>query len=474
MAMNVPDADQMPGLTCSVGIMAYNEAANIAKAIESVLERPLVTATICEVIVVASGCTDGTVAIVSELARHDSRIRLIVQGHREGKAAAINLFLGAATSAILVLASADVIIKEGSLDALLRPLENPTVGMVGARPIPVNDQSTFLGYAAHLLWRLHDRVAQESPKLGEVVAFRNVVPSIPRETPVDEISIQALITQWNYRLIYEPHAVVYNRGPATIGDFLRQRRRIYSGHLQIRQQQRYAASTMSISRVGRALLAELPFLTPRTAWWMLGTIGLEALARWLGTYDYLRRRPQHLWQMATTTKAQIAPEANAQSHQSVLVFHIVGFHQCELERGAHGARILVQRVVQQIRLTLGPRATVDPERNGTIIALLPVDRDVAEQTACRLIETVRATPLHVNGQREDVTVQLACGIIAFLHSGNAIAACVPVPSLNEPPPVQFTSEGHVHGYAQGAHTDSDLSSFVPVRSADSTASEHHG
>lgn len=272
----------------SVGIMAYNEGANIARAIESVLAQPLTNATIHEVIVVASGCTDDTVAIVSEIAQGDGRIRLITQERREGKASAINLFLAAARSEILIMVSADVIIKPGSFDALLLPLQDPTVGMVGAHPIPVNDQSTFLGFAVHLLWRLHDRVARESPKLGEVVAFRNVVPSIPSDTPVDEISIQALIAQLKFRLVYEPRAIVYNRGPSTISDYLRQRRRINSGHLRIRQQQRYAASTMSVLRVVRALLAERPFATIRTAGWTLGTVGLEVLARCLGTYDHLR------------------------------------------------------------------------------------------------------------------------------------------------------------------------------------------
>jgi biofilm PGA synthesis N-glycosyltransferase PgaC len=425
MASNAPTADRAPIPICSVGIMAYNEAANIAKAIESILAKPLVTATIREVIVVASGCTDDTVTIVSELARRESRLRLIVQERREGKAAAINLFLGAARSEILVMVSADVIIKEGSLDALLRPLERPAVGMVGAHPIPVNDQSTFLGYAAHLLWRLHDRIARESPKLGEVVAFRNVVPSIPRDTPVDEISIQALIAQLQYHLVYEPRAIVYNRGPETVSDFLRQRRRIYNGHLRIQRQQRYAASTMSLMRVGRALLAEHPFATPRTAWWTLGAVGLEALARWLGTYDHLRHRPQHRWQIATTTKAQIAAVASAQSHQSVLVFHIIGFHQFELELGVRGAQLLENHLAQQIRRLLDPIATIDPARNGTIIALLPVDRDEAEQTALQLIETLQATPLRIDGQHDQVTTQLACGIIAFLQTGNALAACVP-------------------------------------------------
>jgi|GEM_PF-4062143 len=38
MASNAAIADRMPTLHVSVGIMAYNEAANIAKAIESIAD----------------------------------------------------------------------------------------------------------------------------------------------------------------------------------------------------------------------------------------------------------------------------------------------------------------------------------------------------------------------------------------------------------------------------------------------------
>src|SRR6266581_3608636 len=112
-----------------------------------------------------------------------------------------------------------------------------------------------MGHAVHLLWRLHDQLARVHPKLGEVIAFRNVFSGIPTDSAVDEISIQALISQLDYELIYEPACIVYNKGPLTIYDFLKQRRRIYSGHLQVWAQQNYAASTMKIRPIVRQLLA---------------------------------------------------------------------------------------------------------------------------------------------------------------------------------------------------------------------------
>ena len=51
-------------INCSIGIMAYNEEANIARTLQSVLEQTGPIVRIQEVIVVASGCTDRTVTIV--------------------------------------------------------------------------------------------------------------------------------------------------------------------------------------------------------------------------------------------------------------------------------------------------------------------------------------------------------------------------------------------------------------------------
>lgn len=75
---------------CSVGIMAYNEEANIGRTIHAVLEQQSPGVRIEEVIVVASGCTDRTVPIVAEMARQESRVRLCLQEKREGKASAMN------------------------------------------------------------------------------------------------------------------------------------------------------------------------------------------------------------------------------------------------------------------------------------------------------------------------------------------------------------------------------------------------
>jgi GGDEF domain-containing protein len=423
-------AQVRPEIECSVGVMAYNEEANIGPALESILRQELTAKRIAEVIVVASGCQDRTAAIVAGIARRESRVRLIEQARREGKASAINLFITAARCSVLAMVSADVMVEDGAFDVLLRHFEDPAVGMVGGHPMPVNGSGTFLGHAVHLQWRLHDRIARESPKLGEIVAFRNVVPSIPIDTAVDELSIQALVTQLGYRLVYEPQAVVYNRGPSTVNDFLRQRRRIYAGHLRIREQQAYSAPTMSAWRAGRALLGSDSFSTPQAVMWSIGTVGLEAAARALGRYDVRRRHSNpYVWEMCDTTKQRIEDGANAQRQHNVTVFHIVNFHRLQLEIGLHASRQLTRRVAERIKQALGPTAAVTTQQAGTVVALLPGDREAAERAAGALMQLFEATPVSINGRGTTTPVTLACGIIAFPQAGPPLSQWVPVPQL---------------------------------------------
>lgn len=75
-------------LTCSIGITVYNERANIARLLETLLNQELESVIINEIIVIASGCTDNTEQAVQRFANRDSRVRLLVQNQRFGKASA--------------------------------------------------------------------------------------------------------------------------------------------------------------------------------------------------------------------------------------------------------------------------------------------------------------------------------------------------------------------------------------------------
>ncbi len=381
----------------SVGVMAYNEEANIQRTLLALLEQSGERTQLNEIIVVASGCTDKTVSIVQEMQTTEPRIRLLMQERREGKSSAINLFLQHAHSPVLAMVGADIIPEKDTLEQLCTHFNDSTVGMVGARPVPVNDQHTFVGYAVHLLWRLHDRMARRNPKLGEAVAFRNILNSIPVGSAVDEISIEVCIANSGMQLVYEPKAIVYNKGPMTVHDFLQQRRRIHAGHLQVRSQEQYEASTMKVRPIVQELLAEAPYIihSPKEALWVVGTVAMEGIARFQGRYDVLRKRTHSVWQAIESSKV-LENEARKLrricNSQSVIVFHVT--REDADANAPEREQLLTTRILRKLLPTLhryirkDDILSISNSSSTMMVAVLNSDREGAELAAQRLREVM--------------------------------------------------------------------------------------
>jgi poly-beta-1,6-N-acetyl-D-glucosamine synthase len=429
---HVPVADESIG--CSIGIMAYNEEANIERTLQSVLEQQGPSIRIEEVIVVASGCTDRTVPIVSAMAQKEPRIRLCIQEKREGKASAINLFLKEARSPIVVLLGADIIPEDSAIENLCTPFKDPLIGMVGGRAVPVNDTSTFMGHTVHLLWRLHDRVARVHPKLGEVIAFRNVISGIPINSAVDEISIQALITQLGYKLIYRPDCVIYNKGPVTVRDFVKQRRRIFAGHLKVLKQQNYEASTMKVAPIVRQLIACRHFAlsTPRQTMWTLGAIILEAYARLQGYHDYWRKREHYIWQAVASTKDLEAGQRKVRricNAQSVIVFRFIiegsKLNDVQREREEHEATEAARKLLPYLRTRVRKEDKLSINGPGIMTAVIRAEQQGAEIVAQRIKAAVEASTVRVGARGREVKVTIAYSSLTFaskaLHGGMTVS-----------------------------------------------------
>lgn len=289
-------------VSCTVGIFAHNEESNIGELLQVMLNQQLETVEIHEIIVISSGSTDQTDGIVREKMQIDPRIRLVVQENREGKASAINLFLKHQTERVLVICSADLQPQSDTVEKLVAPFADPEMGMTSSRPVPVNDPGTFMGFAAHLLWNLHHAINVGGGfKAGEMIAFVKIFERIPYRTSVDEASIEPVIRGQGYKVQYVPEAIVWNKGPDTVADFLRQRRRIYSGHLDIKALLGYSVSTMSGMTIIKTLLRNLDWRPKQFVWtWLV--VALEIYGRFLGRRDFKSRRDHSIWEIATSTK----------------------------------------------------------------------------------------------------------------------------------------------------------------------------
>lgn len=289
-------------LFCSIGVIVYNEAANIGKLLDALLKQRSDRTKIQEIIVVSSACTDGTDDIVREYENKHDNIKLITEAQRGGKSSAINKFIKAANTDLLIIESGDTIPAEDTVEKMILPFLDEKIGMTGGRPTPENDPRTFIGYSVNLLWNLHHEMALISPKLGEMVAFRKIFEQIPPESAVDEASIEAIMKENDLLLKYIPDAVVHNKGPENLRDFIKQRRRIETGHLWLMENNDYSVSSQDKGLLLNLALKELK-KDKEKIFFLFGTAVVEMFSRFLGWYDYkIRKKNPFKWDIANSTK----------------------------------------------------------------------------------------------------------------------------------------------------------------------------
>lgn len=234
----------MQRMPITIGICAYNEASNIERSVRSVYDQVCGDVEIVNVIVVSSGSTDGTDDIVRGLLPEFGNLVFLPQAEREGKNSAINCLLDNKKTEIVVLLNADNVLNdEGTICNLIEPMRDPKVGIVGGHPVPTNPKNTVAGFSSHMLWSLHHRVSLIHPKIGELVAFRDIGTRLSLKAQSDEDTLRMELERKGYKSVYAPDALVLNRGPETVPDFVKQRTRVNIGERYMKRDHDYDIPT---------------------------------------------------------------------------------------------------------------------------------------------------------------------------------------------------------------------------------------
>ena len=286
----------------SIGIFVYNEERNIANLLNSLLNQFLEEVRIKEIIVVSSGSTDKTNDIVKHFSKKNKKIKLITESERKGKAHAINLFLKKARSEIVVVSSGDIIPEKDCIEKLCRVfLKNKKLGLTGVRGIPINKKDTLLGSIVHYHWWISAKL----PRFGEMIAFRkSLCPKISTKTAVDEAYIEAVIKTKGYEAALICDAVVKNKGPETIKDLIKQRKRIYIGHKRLQREKNYSVQSFNIPRIIKFTIEYI--IQERSVknffYLFIGAI-IETYSRMLGWFSmHFNRENPYIWEISESTK----------------------------------------------------------------------------------------------------------------------------------------------------------------------------
>lgn len=287
-------------LQVSICIPAYNEGRNIIKLLNALRRQVTEKITINKIVIISSGSTDKTVEMARKYCALYEKFHLIIEKKRNGKASAINSFLRFVDDEIVVIESADTIPERDTIEKLCVPfIKDKKIGMTGGAPIPVNDPETFLGYIIHAWWWFHRNI----PRFGEIIAYRNILKNISATTAVDEAFIQAKLIKKGYKPVHIDEARVRNKGPETVRDLIKQRRRIFSGHARLHAEEHVKIDNMTRSTL-KLMLFKFKIQSLKHLFWLMGGISIEIYSRFLGFYDTtIKNKNPYIWDTAKTTKS---------------------------------------------------------------------------------------------------------------------------------------------------------------------------
>ena len=185
-------------------VIAYNEAANIARtlaainALDGLADR--------EILVVDDGSRDGTARIVKEIATADPRVRLIELGENRGRGFARNEGITAAKGEFIATVDADIVLPADWLTRLRAAMSGHDG--VGGTAVPDGD-ATYL----HRRFRLSPRlVASSTIVTGNNGLYRREVFDVVRFDPAlregEDIALNHALRQHGFSLATVPGLLV--------------------------------------------------------------------------------------------------------------------------------------------------------------------------------------------------------------------------------------------------------------------------
>ncbi|MDA4126779.1 MAG: glycosyltransferase [Thaumarchaeota archaeon] len=232
---------QTPAGGFTIGICASDSAKRLPSLISFLTAEDYgQDFTLRKLAIVASGCPESVLVPVRKATDSDSRISLITEPERRGKAEAINRIMENSLGGYLVMLNADAFPAKGSIRKLLEVASGPGVGAVSAKPV-FEEGNGLLGHALALMWSSHSLMSLRLNHAGIsnhacdelIVMRRNLVSKLPSNLVNDGAYIGGLARAQGLQVKFSPAAEVRISVPNRPIDLIRQRRRITFGHVQV-------------------------------------------------------------------------------------------------------------------------------------------------------------------------------------------------------------------------------------------------
>lgn len=220
-------------LKVDIGIAAYNEENCIgALLLDISWSKEESWFQIRNVYVISDASTDETDNLVMQANARDKRIKLIRKRQRKGKNDSVNMITSVSDADVVVILDADVrLANTNVLAALIRPLWQNDIALVGGNPIPVTPPTSFnpAEHASYFDWVLISKIRETKcdsfhSAYGRILGLsRNLYQNITLPNLVaDDQFIYFSCLKRGLKFAYQKDVIVYYGLTKTIGDYCKQ------------------------------------------------------------------------------------------------------------------------------------------------------------------------------------------------------------------------------------------------------------
>lgn len=257
----------LQGPPVSVLIPCFNEGSNLAETLRAALDLRWSD---WEVIAINDGSSDDTGAQLEAMAAREPRLRVVHLARNQGKALALQAGALLARHELLLCIDGDALLDPLAAAWMVRHFQrDPQLGAVTGNP-RIRNRSTLLGrlqvgefsMIVGLIKRAQSQLGGLFCVSGVIGCFRrSALHGVGYWNPsrlTEDIDVTWRLQRSGWRVVYEPHALVWILMPETLRGLWRQRRRWADGGLEV-------------------LFANLDLLRHRCQWHLLPLL-LEPLA----------------------------------------------------------------------------------------------------------------------------------------------------------------------------------------------------
>jgi cellulose synthase/poly-beta-1,6-N-acetylglucosamine synthase-like glycosyltransferase len=226
----------------SVGICASDESKDLLTLLELIQNEKFSEEMILlKIIIVASNCAKSLLDPLQVLANSDSRIELIEEDKRHGKAEAMNKIVEHSVGRFVLFVNSDALPVKGAMARLLTLIDrDDTIGMACGKPF-FAPKAGLTSIVEQVMWSVHNECSLLLNHLGKsnhgsdemMVVRSDILGPLPRGLVNDGAFIGGTVRLNGYSVRFCSSAQVGIDVPSRIVDLIAQRRRIMFGHFQV-------------------------------------------------------------------------------------------------------------------------------------------------------------------------------------------------------------------------------------------------